>query len=61
MDNKVYPKAERVADTVILVATTGQDMQDELSAYMGYNVIKDKSVDEYVRMLQETFFTSVCE
>ncbi len=61
MDNKVYPTAERVSDTVILVATTGQDMQDELTAYMGYNVIKDKSVDEFVRMLQETFFTSVCE
>ena len=32
-----------------------------ITAYIGYNVLKDRSLDDYVRMLQETFFTSIYE
>ena len=52
---------ERVSDTVIESVVTGQSMQDTLQSYIGYNVLKDTSVDEYVRMLKETFGTSVYE
>ena len=51
----------RVSDTVVGIFLTGQNMQDTVSAYQGYNVIKDDSVDEYVRMLKETFFVSECK
>lgn len=51
----------RLSDTVIKCTVTGQDMQDTLQSYIGYNVLKDTSVDEYVRMLKETFGTSVYE
>lgn len=48
----------RVSDTVVGIFHTGQEMQDTIAAYKGYNVIKDDSVDEYVRMMKETFFVS---
>lgn len=51
----------RVSDTVVEIITDGQDLQDMITAYIGYNVLKDRSLDDYVRMLQETFFTSIYE
>lgn len=51
----------RVSDTVIMSVHEGQNMDDLLAAYMGYNVLKDKSLDGYVRMLEETYFTMVCD
>lgn len=57
----VTADTERVSDTVLLISVTGQKMTDTVNAYMGYNVLKDRSLDDYVRMLQETFFTSVYE
>lgn len=51
----------RVSDTVVGIIYTGQSMQDILTAYQGYNVLKDDSVDEYVRMLEETYYSSVYE
>lgn len=53
--------AIRVSDTVIGVVITGKDMDELVSAYIGYNVLKDKSLDDYIRMVQETYFTSVYE
>ena len=53
--------AQRLTDTVILCAQEGQEMDSLLSAYIGYNVLKDRSVDEYVRMLEETNFSTVYE
>ena len=53
--------AERIDDTVVMVASTGAEMEQTLTMLTGYNVIKDKSVDEYVRMIEETYYSSVCE
>lgn len=53
--------AVRVSDTVIQTVVSGKDMDDLVTAYIGYNVMKDKSLDEYVRMAEETYFTTVCE
>lgn len=58
---KYYTKAERVSDTVLLMVTKGQDMTDLVNTYKGYNVLKDDSLDDYVRMLQETYFTTISE
>lgn len=53
--------AVRVDDTTIEFICAGKDMEDAVTAYIGYNVLKDKSLDDYVRMVQETYFTSVYE
>lgn len=51
----------RVDDTVLMQKITGKDMSDTVSAYIGYNVLKDNSVDEYVRMIEETYFSEIYE
>lgn len=56
-----YTNEERVSDTAILIAYTGDSMTSVLDQYMGYNVIKDHSIAEYTRMIEETFFSVVYE
>lgn len=51
----------RVSDTVVGQVTTGDDMTNTVNAYIGYNVLKDNSVDEYVRMIEETYFSEIYE
>lgn len=51
----------RISDTVIGGSITGSAMDDLVSAYMGYNVLKDNSLSDYVRMLEETYFSLVAE
>ena len=52
---------ERFSDTIILDSVTGSDMVDLVTAYKGYNVLKDDSLDAYVKMLEGTYFSVVCE
>lgn len=61
MDSGSFFNPVRISDTVIQASVTGQDMADIIAAYEGYNVVKDDSVDEYVRMIEETYFSVVCE
>ena len=61
MDASLFFNPVRISDTVIQGSVTGQDMTDLINAYKGYNVIKDDSVDEYVRMIEETYFSVVCD
>lgn len=56
-----YSQSERVSDTVVMTSSTGKDLESEINAYIGYSVLKDDSVSEYVRMIEETFFSSVYE
>lgn len=53
-----YKGAKLIDDKTILVAIVGQDMEDTLTAFVGYNVMKDKSLDEYVRNSKEMYFTT---
>lgn len=57
----VVGNAIRVSDTVVGQVTTGDDMTNTVNAYIGYNVLKDNSVDEYVRMIEETYFSEIYE
>ena len=61
MDAGVYPNGYRVSDTVIGNVLTGTDLDNTVSAYIGYNVLKDNSLDEYVRMIEETYFSEIYE
>lgn len=61
VEGEMFPKAERISDTVLLNKLDGKELQDTLAAYMGYSVLKDDSVEEYVRMIEETYFSVVCE
>ena len=56
-----YKNEERVSDTAIMIAYTGDEMASVLDRYIGCNVIKDRSVAEYTRMIEETFFSVVYE
>lgn len=50
-----------MSDTAIMIAYTGDEMASVLDRYIGCNVIKDRSVAEYTRMIEETFFSVVYE
>ena len=56
-----YKNEERVSDTAIMITYTGDEMASVLDRYIGCNVIKDRSVAEYTRMIEETFFSVVYE
>ncbi len=51
----------RVSDTVICEVKTGDILAATLTQYQGYNVLADDSVADYTRMIEETFFSVVCE
>ena len=61
LNQNYYTEATRVSDTVLMRIVDGQEMKDTVNSYIGYNILKDSSLEDYVRMLQETFFTSVYE
>lgn len=56
-----YKVTERVSDTAVKAVTAGKDMEDLVSSYIGYNCMKDNSIDEYVRNHEGTYFSTVCE
>ena len=51
----------RVSDTVLEQELTGDELTNTVNAYIGYNVLKDNSVDEYVRMIEETYYSEIYE
>lgn len=51
----------RVSDTVISDSKTGKDLESLITSYIGYNVLNDDSVEDYTRMIEESFFSVVCE
>ena len=50
---------ERISDTAFLNVVRDQDMTNLIDTYKGYSVLKNDSLDGYVKMLQETYLTSV--
>ena len=51
----------RVSDTVLEQVLTGDELANTVNAYIGYNVLKDNSVDEYVRMIEEAYYSEIFE
>lgn len=51
----------RVSDTVLEQVLTGDELTNTVNAYIGYNVLKDNSVDEYVRMIEEIYYSEIYE
>ena len=54
-----FMNAQRVSDTVILVVTAGQDLQASIQSLTGFNMIKDDSIEEYARFIEENFSSAV--
>lgn len=52
---------ERVSDTVIRTVITSDMLNQIISDYISYNVLKDDSVEDFTRMLEETYFGMVYE
>lgn len=46
----------RLNDTVVVDMLVGKDLDDLVSAYIGYTVLKDNSFDGYVTNVEETYF-----
>lgn len=56
-----YSVVERDSDTAVRVILAGQDLEELINAYIGYNVLKDNSLNEWVRNHEGTYFSTVVE
>ncbi len=53
--------ATRVSDTVLMVSYTGAELSSSIDQYIAYSLVKDHSLSEYARFLEETFMAQVYE
>lgn len=51
-----FSTPERLSDTVVMDHLTGQELQDTIAAYIGYQVMEDDSFDSYVTNVEESYF-----
>lgn len=58
---ETYGNAVRVSDTVVETSLTGKKLADTIESYKGYSVLKDNTIEDYARMIEESFFSVVCE
>lgn len=56
-----YTNSERVSDTAVMTCIAGADMENLVTSYIGYSVMKDNSLEEYIRMLEGTYFSMICQ
>lgn len=52
---------ERVDDTVIKGSIAGDEIKGIVESYIGYGVLADDTYDSYVKMVEDTYFSVVCE
>lgn len=60
-DGNFFGTAQRISDTTVQDQMIGQQMQDLINSYIGYNVLQDDSMEEYVRNVEETYFAMIWE
>lgn len=60
-DNYFMGNMELVDDSVIQETVVGKDMEEMVNSYIGYSVLKDDSLEDFTRMIEETYFASICE
>lgn len=53
--------ATRVSDTVLMVSYTGAELSSSIDQYIAFNLLKDHSLSEYTRLIEETFMAQVYE
>ncbi len=51
----------RVSDTVLMVSYTGDTLSASIDSYISMSLLKDHSVAEYTRLIEETFLSTVYE
>lgn len=51
----------RVSDTVLMVSYTGDVLSASIDSYISMSLLKDHSVAEYTRLIEETFLSTVYE
>lgn len=54
-------ETSRVSDTVILEKKAGKVLEGMITSYKGYNILDDDSIDGFTKMIEETYFSVVCE
>lgn len=60
-DNYFMGNMELVDESVIKETVTGQDLEEMVTSYIGYSVLKDDTLEDFTRMIKETYFASVCK
>lgn len=53
--DKALTAAERVSDTVVMDKYVGQTFDEIITSYIGYNVLKSDSIEDYATMVEETY------
>ncbi len=56
-----FSEVIRTSDTVVQTALSGSALEDLIISYKGYSVLNDDTVKDYTRMIEESFFSVVCE
>ncbi len=51
----------RVSDTVLMVSYTGDVLNASIDSYISMSLLKDHSVAEYTRLIEETFLSTIYE
>lgn len=60
-DGNFMGAALRVSNTTVQDQLIGQDLQDVIAAYIGYNVLQDDSLESYVENVEGTYFAMIYE
>lgn len=56
-----YGEANRISDTVVSDSIVGQGLTNVLESYIGYGILSDDNVEDYVENVEESFFVMVYE
>lgn len=52
-----FTNPQRASDTAILVVLAGEEMESYVTQMIGYTVMADNSLAEYIKMLEGTYFS----
>lgn len=59
-DNYFMGDMELIEDNVIKNTLVGSELEELVTTYIGYSVLKDDTLEDFTRMTEETYFASVC-
>ena len=60
-DNYFMGEMELVEDDVIKETLVGAELEEMVTSFIGYSVLKDDTLEDFTRMTEETYFASVCK
>lgn len=61
MEADFFYNGELVEDTVVMDYVDAKKIDDIATSYIGYGIMEDKTLDSYVKMIEESYFSVLCE